>query len=45
METPTVIYEIRITGHLSPQYADWFDGLTITLEENGNTLVSLYLVS
>jgi hypothetical protein len=35
-----VIYEIRINGHLSPQWLDWFDGLTITLEEDGNTLLS-----
>ena len=33
-------YEIRIAGHLSPQWADWFEGLTITLEEDGNTLLT-----
>jgi len=33
-------YEIRIKGYLDSQWADWFDGLTITLEENGNTLLS-----
>ena len=33
-------YRIRIKGHLSPQWADWFDGLTITLEEDGNTLLT-----
>lgn len=33
------IYEIRIKGHLSPQRTDWFDGLIITLEEDGNTLL------
>ncbi len=27
-------------GHLSPQWQDWFEGLTITLEEDGNTLLS-----
>jgi hypothetical protein len=36
---PTV-YQIRIKGHLSPQWTDWFDGLTITLEENGDTLLT-----
>ena len=40
METPPTTYEIRIAGHLSPQWADWFEGLTITLEEDGNTLLS-----
>jgi hypothetical protein len=32
-----VIYQIRITGHLSGQWQEWFGGLTITLEENGQT--------
>jgi hypothetical protein len=34
------IYQIRIRGHLSPQWADWFEGLTITLEDDGNTLLT-----
>jgi hypothetical protein len=33
-------YEIRIKGHLDAQWMTWFDGLTITLEENGETLLS-----
>ena len=33
-------YEIRLKGHLDNRWAEWFDGLTITLEENGNTLLS-----
>jgi hypothetical protein len=33
-------YEIRLKGHLDAQWATWFDGLTITLEENGDTLLS-----
>jgi hypothetical protein len=32
-------YEIRIKGHLDDRWADWFEGLAITLEENGNTLL------
>ena len=40
MEMPLTIYEIRVAGHLSPQWADWFEGLTITLEEDGNTLLT-----
>jgi hypothetical protein len=35
-----LIYEIRIKGHLGHQWEDWFGGLTITLEENGNTLLT-----
>jgi len=33
------LYEIRIKGHLDDGWTDWFEGLTITLEENGNTLL------
>ena len=32
-----VIYEIRIKGHLGPQWENLFDGLTIILEDNGDT--------
>lgn len=39
-----VVYQIRIKGHLGPQRTDWFEGLTITLEEDGNTLLSGPLV-
>jgi hypothetical protein len=35
-----MVYQIRIKGHLDPQWTDWFDGLTITLEENGATLLT-----
>ena len=33
-------YEIRVKGHLTDRWADWFEGLTLTLEENGQTLIS-----
>jgi hypothetical protein len=33
-------YVIRIKGHLDDRWADWFGGLTITLEEDGNTLLT-----
>jgi hypothetical protein len=33
-------YKIRIKGHLDSQWTDWFEGLTVTLEEDGNTLLS-----
>jgi hypothetical protein len=35
-----MIYQIRIKGHLGPRWADWFGDMTITLEDNGNTLLS-----
>ena len=38
-DQPT-IYQIRIKGHLGQQWTDWFAGLTITLEENGDTLLT-----
>ena len=34
------IYQIRIKGHLGRHWTDWFEGLTITLEENGDTLLT-----
>jgi hypothetical protein len=33
-------YQIRIKGHLGRQWADWFGGLTVTLEDNGDTLLT-----
>ena len=35
-----MVYQIRIKGHLGSQWTDWFEGLTITLEENGDTLLT-----
>lgn len=35
-----MIYQIRIKGHLDSQWKHLFEGLTITLEEKGNTLLS-----
>jgi hypothetical protein len=33
-------YKIRIKGHLDDRWADWFEGLTLTLEEDGDTLLT-----
>ncbi len=33
-------YEIRLKGHLDDRWTDWFEGLTITLEEDGDTLLT-----
>ncbi len=35
-----MIYQIRIEGHLGRQWSDWFEGLTLTLEDNGDTLLT-----
>lgn len=35
-----IIYQIRLKGHLDRQWTDWFEGLTITLADNGETLLT-----
>jgi hypothetical protein len=35
-----LVYQIRIGGHLSQEWTDWFEGLTITQEEDGDTLLT-----
>jgi hypothetical protein len=34
------VYEIRVRGRLGPRWADWFEGLTVTPEANGDTLLT-----
>ena len=34
------ICKIRLKGHLGSQWSDWFDGMTISLEANGETLIT-----
>ena len=34
------VYEIRLKGHLGSQWADWFEGLAVTLAEDGETLLT-----
>ena len=36
----SMVYQIRIKGHLGREWTDWFGGLTITLEDNGDTLLT-----
>ena len=38
--TQPMVYQIRIKGHLGPQWTEWFGGLAITLEDNGDTLIT-----
>ena len=33
-------YEIRVSGHLEPRWAAWFDGLDVLTQEDGTTLIS-----
>ena len=35
-----MVYQIRVKGHLGSQWQDWFGGLTVTLEDNGETLLT-----
>ena len=36
----SLVYQIRIKGQLDPEWTDWFEGLIVTLEEDGNTLLT-----
>ncbi len=33
------VYEIRLQGHLDQRWATWFDGLAISYESDGSTLL------
>ena len=34
------LYEIRVKGHLDQRWSVWFDGMTVTNEANGETVLS-----
>jgi hypothetical protein len=34
------IYRITIKGHLDGEWSDWFDGLTVILVDNGETILT-----
>ncbi len=34
------VYQIIVKGHLDSEWSDWFDGLTITMVDNGETILS-----
>ncbi|MBN2503499.1 MAG: hypothetical protein JXB38_22170 [Anaerolineales bacterium] len=36
----TPVYQIQLKGHLAPRWTDWFDGMLITLETDGNTYLT-----
>lgn len=33
-------YEVRLTGHLEARWTAWFDGLTVSHESDGTTVLS-----
>ena len=35
-----MVYQIRIEGHLGPKWIAWFGDVSITLEDNGETLLT-----
>jgi len=35
-----MVYQIRLKGHLGRQWTDWFGDLTLTLEDNGDTILT-----
>ena len=34
------VYQIRVKGHLDQQWTSWFAGMSITQNENGDTLLT-----
>lgn len=32
-------YEIRVAGHLAPRWSAWFDGLAVTTDDDGTTVI------
>ncbi len=40
----SLIFEIRIQGHLDERWTDWFDEATILRQENGDTLIICQLI-
>lgn len=36
----SAVYAIKIEGHLSAPWTDWFDGMTITLQKDGTSVLS-----
>jgi hypothetical protein len=33
-------YEIRLTGHLDARWSSWFDGLVVSHQDDGTTLIA-----
>ena len=36
----TMLYEIRLAGHLDPRWAAWFNGLAVTAQPDGSTVIA-----
>ncbi len=35
-----IVYQIRVRGQLGPEWTDWFGGLTITAQDDGDTVLT-----
>lgn len=35
-----VTYQVRVQSHLNPDWIIWFEGISLTLEDTGDTLLS-----
>ena len=35
-----MVYQIRIKGQLGPQWTDWFGGLAVAVEDDGDTILT-----
>jgi hypothetical protein len=42
MDEPN-LYRIRVKGHLDDTWADWFEGLTVSNQEDGEAVLTGYL--
>lgn len=40
----TRVYQFRIEGHLDVQWINWLEDLTVTLEDNGDTIITASVV-
>ena len=38
------VYQVRVKGHLDDRWSDWREGLSVTREESGDTVLTLSVV-
>ena len=37
---PPSVYEIRLKGHIGPQWTEWFDGMAVARDDAGVTILT-----
>ncbi len=40
MPSEAVVYQVRVEGQLNARWTEWFEGLAITLDANGDTVLT-----